>query len=219
MHLFSRKERAKRKQQAERRTVGLQVPPAYKADFYGAPTGPRSAYPRPLSSFAPDYSRQSQSYPHHYQQPHALPRASLDARPPHYPALPTYDPSKYQPIRQPLTPGADFPAYLHPPSRDQSSRLSAVHYGDARLSIYQPMPMADRSLAPPMPRETVASHARVRSAMPSRASLSVEQRQQPPSSRSGEGRERSISEPMPTPAGPVQGRSKPVLSRLITNFG
>ncbi|KAJ5579873.1 uncharacterized protein N7459_005858 [Penicillium hispanicum] len=215
LHFFSRKERAKRKQQAEQRPVALQVPSAYKPDFYEAPAGSRSAYPRPLSSFAPDY-RQSQYYPP--SQHPQLPRASVDARPPQYPTLPTYDPSKYQPIRAPSTPGADLPSYLHPPARAPSSRLSAVHY-NARLSIYQPS-VADRPFAPPMPRETVASHARTRSVMPSRPSVSVEQH--PP--RPGEGRERSISEPMPMPAGPIQGtrgssRAKPVLSRLITNFG
>ena len=213
LHFFSRKERAKRKQ-AEHRS--------YRTDSYEAPIGPRSAYPRPLSSFAPDYSQQSQYY-HQYSQPHQLSRASFDARPPQYPALPTYDPSKYLPIRQPSTPGtnADLPSYLHPPTRAQSSRLSAVHYGDSRLSIYRPPPVSDQCFAPPLPRDRVGSHARTQSVMPSRHGASMEQQN---ASRWGEGRERSVSQPTPMPADPAQNdrtsrRAKPVLSRLITNFG
>lgn len=186
------------------RLVPLQVPPAYKADIYEVPNGPRSAHPRPLSSFAPDFSR---------HQDHR-PRASVDhAR---YPALPTYDPSKYQPIRPTSTASADLlTSYVYPnPQGGGSSRLSAVHYNDVRQSMYQPS-VADQ-YSPPMPRETVASHARQTPAMPFRPTL-AEQR----SSRSGEGRERSVSEPMP--AALMQGkgprRAKPVLSRLVTNFG
>ena len=222
LHFFSRKKKAKRKQQTERRPAALYVPPAHKADLYDVPAGPYSAHPRPLSSFAPDFTHQSRYYPRH-QQPAHLPRASLDARPPQYPALPTYDPSQYQSIRHQTTSGAGLPLYLRPPAGDRSSRLSAVHYGDACMPIYHAVPMADRSLAPPMPRETVESHGRIRSVIPSRTSMSIERRQQQYSSQSGEGRERSISEPMPAPEGRVQAvresrRPKPALSRLITKF-
>lgn len=192
-YLFSRKERARRKQQTEReRFTPLQVPPAYKADIYEVPNGPRSAHPRPLSSFAPDFSRQHE------------PRASADhAR---YPALPTYDPSKYQPIRPTSTASADLLAsYAHPESQSgRSSRLSAVHYHDARHSVYQPVP----------DQYSVPTHTRQASAMPSRPAVTER-------SARGEGRERSASEPMPAALTQGKGprRPKPVLSRLITNFG
>ncbi|KAJ5810248.1 uncharacterized protein N7503_002466 [Penicillium pulvis] len=204
LHLFSRKERAKRKQLAaqQEQQPYLRVPPAYKADLYEAPTGPRSAHPRPLSSFAPDLSRQS----HYYQYP--LPRASCDQ-----PPLPTYDPSKYQAIRPNSTPSSDL---LANPYAGQSSNLSAAHYHNARNSIYQPAPAPDPYSAPRILRESVAP-ARRQTAMPnsSRPAASLQQRVR------SEARERSRSEPMP--AGPdSQGnrrRQKPVLSRLITNFG
>lgn len=248
LHLFSRKERAKRKQQtqAAEQLAPLEVPPAYRSDFYEPPNGPRSAHPRPLSSFAPDYTRQAHSgqhhphagyYPHqagsyanqhgHYthqqpyqhlnQHPQQLSRASFDV--PRYPALPTYDPSKYQPIRPSLTPTADRFAFHYPNARGQTSRLSEVHYNDARPSsmYFQPPPAPDLSSAPPMPQRRMAAHARTQSIMPVTSGASAEQR----SSRSGDGRERSVSEPMPAGAGQGRGprRPKPKLSRLITNFG
>ncbi|KAJ6106860.1 hypothetical protein N7512_010377 [Penicillium capsulatum] len=203
-YLFSRKERARRKQIQSERPAPLPVPPAYKADIYTVPNGPRSALPRPLSSFAPDFSRQQD-----YQ-----PRASVDhAR---YPALPTYDPSKYQPIRPTSTASADLlTSYAHPNAPSgRSSRLSAAHYNDVRQSVYQPSKVDQYS--PPMPRERLASHARQTSAMPSRPTVTERH-----SSRSGEGSERSVSEPMPAAGLQHKGprRGKPVLSRLITNFG
>ncbi|KAJ5659355.1 hypothetical protein N7507_005806 [Penicillium longicatenatum] len=207
LHLFSRKERAKRKQLAaqhqhqhqnqQQQQSYLHVPPAYKADLYVAP-GPRSAHPRPLSSFAPDLSRHD-----HYP----LPRRSCDQ-----PPLPTYDPSKYQPIRPTSIPSDLLHAQV---GQSQSSHLSAAHYHN-RNSIYQPAPAPDPYSAPRIPRESVAS-ARRQTAMPipSRPAASLEQRVR------SEARERSRSEPMPAdPDG--QGnrrRQKPVLSRLITNFG
>ncbi|KAJ5175203.1 uncharacterized protein N7482_001080 [Penicillium canariense] len=242
LYLFSRKERAKRKQQTQAEQLApLQVPPAYQTDFYEPLNGPRSAHPRPLSSFAPDASRQAHyghygHYPHpsgshyghlghyghqdpyrnHSAYPQQLPRASFDS-PPRYPALPTYDPSRYQPIGPSLTPTADRFSFNHPNARGQT-RLSEVHYPDARpLSIYQPPPVPDLAPAPPIPQGR-ATHARTKSIRPFPAAASAGQRSFGP----GEGRERSISEPMP--AGPAQGsrgsrRPKPVLSRLVTNFG
>lgn len=248
LHLFSRKERAKRKQQSQQaaQLAPPQVPPAYRSDFYEPLNGPRSAYPRPLSSFAPDHRRQAhpgqnhaygayyyphqsgqygqyshqQAYQYHHQNPQQqLPRASFDV--PRYPALPAYDPSKYQTIQPSLTPTADRLAFHYPNARAQPSRLNEVHYNDARpLSIYgQPPPAAapDLSSAPPMPQRRMAGHARTQSIMPFSSGASAEHR----SSGSGDGRERSVSEPIP--AGDGQGnrgprRPKPVLSRLITNF-
>lgn len=186
LYLFSRKERAKRKQQQAERPP---VPPAYKPNYEA--TAPRSAHPRPLSTFAPDYS--------HY---HYAPRASMDQ-----PPLPTYDPSKYQPIRPTSTHSADLlSSYGYPNPRGQPSRSSEVHYNDARSSIYQPPPP-----------QNLPSHARRQTTMPkpSYPTASAER-----SSRSGDGRERSHSEPMLSAAG-ARGpkRAKPVLSRIITNFG
>lgn len=189
LYLFSRKERAKRKQaqQAEQ----APVPPAYRTNYYEAPNGPRSAYPRPLSTFAPDYS--------HY---HYAPRASMDQ-----PPLPMYDPSKYQPIRPTSTNSADILSpngYAN--ARAQPSRLREVHYNDARSSIYQPPPT-----------QNMPSHARQQSTLPQPfyPTASAER-----SSRSGDGRERSYSEPMLSAPQGARGpkRAKPVLSRLITNF-
>jgi len=189
LYLFSRKERAKRKQQRAER---LPVPPAYKPNYYEALSGPRSAHPRPLSTFAPDYS--------HY---HYAPRASMDQ-----PPLPTYDPSKYQPIRPTSTHSADLlSSYGYPDPNGQSCRLREVHYNNARSSTYQPPPP-----------QGLPSHARRQSAMPmpSYSTASTER-----STRLGDGRERSHSEPMlSTPQGARRPkRAKPVLSRLITNFG
>ncbi|KAJ5731318.1 uncharacterized protein N7483_005826 [Penicillium malachiteum] len=215
LNRFSRKERAKRKQQQEEQQhpqPHLRVPPAYKADLYdGSLNGPRSAHPRPLSSFAPDLSRQT-----HAHYPQQLPRASCDQ-----PPLPTYDPSKYQPMpMRPMSiPSSDL-LYTNQYASGQSSHLSAVHYQNARSSIYQPHPAPRTEYSAPRlpPYESVAS-ARRQSTMPfpSRSTTSAQQRLR------SEARERSHSEPMP--AGPVdsQGtrgrRQKPVLSRLITNFG
>ncbi|KAJ5090637.1 hypothetical protein N7532_009321 [Penicillium argentinense] len=209
LYLFSKKERAKRKNQG-RAPETPDVPPAYRRSIESHM--PRSAHPRPLSSFAPDY-RQSQY----------LPRASMDQR------LPTYDPSKYQPqpSRPISVPGADLsyssasgygygptgngliPASGYgPPARAQPSRLSNVHYTDGRSSIpYQP---ADHSTS-----SNWHAHSRRQSAMPF-APNSVG------GVRAREGRERSASEPLlQDPAASTRGsrRPKPVLSRLITNFG
>lgn len=167
------------------------MPPAYRTNNYEAPNGPRSALPRPLSTFAPDYS--------HY---HYAPRASMDQ-----PPLPTYDPSKYQPIRPTSTHSADLiSSYGYPNTRGQPSRLSEVHYNDARSSIYQPPPP-----------QNLPSHARRQSTMPmpSYPTVSAER-----SFRSGDGRERSHSEPMVSAPQGARGpkRAKPVLSRLVTNF-
>ena len=202
LNRFSRKERAKRKQAATPQP-DLRVPPAYKADLYNPSIhGPRSAHPRPLSSFAPDLSRQAHAYP---QQ---LPRASCDQ-----PPLPTYDPSKYQPIRPTSIPSSEV-LYTNPYASNhipmQSSHLSAAHYQNARSSIYQPAEPARLQ-----PYDSVA--LRRQSAMPvsSRSAASAQQRLR------SEARERSNSEPMPAGPGHSQGsrrRQKPVLSRLITNF-
>lgn len=187
LYLFSKKERAKRKNQQAERAAEVQVPPAYsrRNNYYDPP---RSAHPRPLSSFAPDH-----------RQLQYLPRASMDQ-----PSLPTYDPSKYQPIRPISTPSAN-PSYAsYMSSRGQPSRLSNVHYNDGRSSIQR--------TADPSGHSTLT--ARRQSALPFRAHASE------PRPRPGEGRERSASEPMPLQEG-TRGprRSKPVLSRLITNFG
>ncbi|KAJ5280789.1 hypothetical protein N7478_006161 [Penicillium angulare] len=215
LNRFSRKERAKRKQQQSEQQAHLQVPPAYKADLYGGPgitTGPRSAHPRPLSSFAPDLSRQAH---HAYQYPQQLPRASCDQ-----PPLPTYDPSKYQPIRPTSIPSSDL-LYANPYASGQSSHLSAAHYHNVRSSIYHPAPPpVNQYSAPRLPPYDSVASARRQSAMPisSRPAASAHQRLR------AEARERSHSEPMPAGPGESQGtrgprRQKPVLSRLITNFG
>jgi hypothetical protein len=130
-----------------------------------------------------------------------LPRASMDQ-----PSLPTYDPSKYQPIRPISTPSADpYASYTTSTSRGQPSRLSNVHYNDGRSSITIQR-TADQS-------GYSTSGARRQSAMPFPAHVSESR------SRSGEGRERSASEPMPQQGTRGPRRAKPVLSRLITNFG
>jgi hypothetical protein len=189
LYLFSKKERAKRKNQQAERAAEVQVPPAYsrRNNYHDHP---RSAHPRPLSSFAPDY-RQSQY----------LPRASMDQ-----PSLPTYDPSKYQPIRPISTSSADPHTSYNMPSRVQPSRLSNVHYNDGRSSITIQR-TADQSGYSTL-------NARRQSGMPFQAHVSESR------SRPGEGRERSASEPMPLQGG-TRGprRAKPVLSRLVTNFG
>ncbi|CAG7923767.1 unnamed protein product [Penicillium olsonii] len=113
LYLFSRKERARRRN-AQDSPVH---PPAYKEEL----SSPRSVQPRPLSSFAPDYSRQAS-------------QLSRNEQPPPYPTLPMYDPSQYQPIR-PTSMVGDSRTYYQP---GPSSRLSAVHY-DHRLSTYHSM--------------------------------------------------------------------------------
>jgi len=120
------------------------------------------------------------------------------------PSLPTYDPSKYQPIRPISTPNADpYTSYMS--SRGQPSRLNNVHYNDGRSSIQR---TADRQAT------YSTSTARRQSAMPYQARASESR------SRPAEGRERSASEPMPLQENTRgQRRPKPVLSRLITNFG
>ncbi|KAJ5473284.1 hypothetical protein N7475_002850 [Penicillium sp. IBT 31633x] len=210
LYLFSRKERARRRnlQQMEQFSP-LEPPPAYKTDELGTSRGLHSQ-PRPLSSFAPDYNRQTQN---HYQYQQQLARPSYE-QPPPYPSLPTYDPSRYQPIRPTSTAGDvnAFPYTYNPtnpanPHPGPSSRLSAVHYSDARLANPRPLSMADHGPTGPIP---VASRPRRQTAMP------------PPPERSAryesrEGRERSASEPMLS-AQAAPRRPKPVLSRLITNF-
>ncbi|KAJ5225258.1 hypothetical protein N7468_006483 [Penicillium chermesinum] len=217
LHLFSRKERAKRRHaQQEAEYSPVQVPSAYtKDDYYPPAAGPRSAHPRPLSSFAPDLSRQSYyhaqyaQYAQHAQ--HAQqPRASCDQ-----PPLPTYDPSKYQPqpSRPTSIPNYDLSSWQYPYNR-QSSQLSAAHY-NPRGSVYQPVPAAGVGPFPaPLPFESAPSNRR-QSAMPFRPmSDKLEPRT---------GRERSSSEPLQVEPGRQQDssgrrRAKPVLSRLITNF-
>ena len=207
LYLFSRKERARRRNALAQEVEAfspLQPPPAYKVDDLRAPRGPHSAHPRPLSSFAPDFSRQE----------HQFPRASYE-QPPPYPSLPTYDPSRYQPTRPMPT---EFNPHPHPYTyhnqpiptpQGPSSRLSAVHYNDARQSLSLSRPLSMVGQVPPGPGPVPAAVPRPRrqTAMPP-----------PPEQRPRqEGRERSVSEPMLLqPAGPR--RPKPVLSRLITNF-
>ncbi|KAJ5622302.1 hypothetical protein N7528_005534 [Penicillium herquei] len=109
--------------------------------------------------------------------------------------------------------------YTNQYASGQSSHLSAVHYQNSRSSIYQPpAPRTDYSAPRLPPYESVAS-ARRQSNMPlpSRSTTSAQQRLR------SEARERSHSEPMPAGTSDSQGtrgrRQKPVLSRLITNFG
>jgi hypothetical protein len=198
LYLFSRKERARRRNAQSEDFSPIQPPPAYKVEELGSPRG-LHPQPRPLSSFAPDYARQTQ-YNQHQQH---LSRPSSE-QPPPYPTLPTYDPSRYQPIR-PTSVVGDTNAYTYaynPATQPgPSSRLSAVHYSDARLSTSRPLSIADQ---PPMgPRVPAASRPK---------------RQPPPEVRQ-EGRERSVSEPMlSAQAAPRPKQPKPVLSRLITNF-
>ncbi|KAJ5206925.1 hypothetical protein N7491_002445 [Penicillium cf. griseofulvum] len=208
LYLFSRKERARRRnaQQSEDFSP-LEPPPAYKTNEIRTPRNLHSQ-PRPLSSFAPDYSRQVQHAEQYQQQ---LSRPSYE-QPPPYPTLPTYDPSRYQPIR-PTSMVGDINAhtYTYNPTNHAtlypgpSSRLSAVHYGDARLATSRPVSMAD--YGPPMAL-AVPTRPRHQAAIP------------PPEQNRQEGRdrrERSASEPMlSVQATPKQ--PKPVLSRLITNF-
>lgn len=213
LYLFSRKERARRRnaQQSEDFSP-LEPPPAYKTDELGTPRGLHSQ-PRPLSSFAPDYSRQAQHAQQYQQQ---LSRPSYD-QPPEYPTLPTYDPSRYQPIR-PTSMVGDINAhtYTYNPTNHAnqhpgpSSRLSAVHYGDARLATSRPVSMADHG--PPIGPVAVPNRSRRQAAMPPPPNPN---RQEGRDRR--DGRERSASEPMPS-AQAVPRQPKPVLSRLITNF-
>ncbi|KAJ5096026.1 hypothetical protein NUU61_005382 [Penicillium alfredii] len=229
LFLLSRKERAKRKhaQQRTEQLVAVQVPPAYKADLFDAPAGFHPAQRRPLSSFAPDYSRQSQYY--HRQQQHQHQQqydwTSDEQPPPPYPTLPAYDPSRYQPMRPTSTASADLHSYVYgKPASNQSSRLSAIHY-DSRSSVYRPSSVADQyqyqyqypAPVPARPREILSSNPRPLSILPYHAGALHEQNL----TRQPDGRERSVSEPMPpatveTAQGPR--RPKPVLSRLITNF-
>ncbi|KAJ5503389.1 hypothetical protein N7463_006263 [Penicillium fimorum] len=205
LHLFSRKERARRRNTQQSDSFSpLEPPPAYKTDELGTPRGLHSQ-PRPLSSFAPDYSRQAQ-YTQQYQQ--QLSRPSYE-QPPPYPTLPTYDPSRYQPIR-PISMVGNInahtytynPAYANP-HPGPSSRLSAVHYSDARLATSRPVSMADYG-APTGPA-AVSTRPRLQPILP------------PPEQERRDKRERSASEPMlSAQAAPKQ--PKPVLSRLITNF-
>ncbi|KAJ5170383.1 uncharacterized protein N7500_003166 [Penicillium coprophilum] len=207
LYLFSRKERARRRnaQQSEEFSP-LEPPPAYKTDELGRPRGLHSQ-PRPLSSFAPDYSRQAQHAQQYQQQ---LSRPSYE-QPPPYPTLPTYDPSRYQPIR-PTSMVGDINAHTYTynpahvnPHPGPSSRLSAVHYSDARLATSRPVSMADYGTPIGV---VVPTRPRHQAAIPSPEPNRQERRDK---------RERSASEPMlSAQAAPKQ--PKPVLSRLITNF-
>ncbi|OQE87062.1 hypothetical protein PENNAL_c0020G07334 [Penicillium nalgiovense] len=187
----------------------LEPPPAYKTDELGTSRGPHSQ-PRPLSSFAPDYSRQAQ-HAQQYQQ--HLSRPSYD-QPPAYPTLPTYDPSRYQPIR-PTSMAADINAHTYTynpanhanPHPGPSSRLSAVHYSDSRLATSRPVSMVGHG--PPIGSVAAPTRSKHQTAMPPPPEQNTRQRR--------DRRERSVSEPMPSgQAAPKQ--PKPVLSRLITNF-
>ncbi|KAJ5373972.1 hypothetical protein N7517_005978 [Penicillium concentricum] len=205
LYLFSRKERARRRNAQSEDFSPLEPPPAYKTDELGTPRGLHSQ-PRPLSSFAPDYSRQAQHAQQYQQQ---LSRTSYE-QPPAYPTLPTYDPSRYQPIRP--TSMGDFNAHNYTynpahanPHPGPSSRLSAVHYSDARLAS-RPVSMADYGA--PIGPVAVPTRPRRQAAIPPPEQNRQERRDK---------RERSASEPMlSAQAAPKQ--PKPVLSRLITNF-
>ncbi|KAJ5675556.1 hypothetical protein N7462_008453 [Penicillium macrosclerotiorum] len=216
-HLFSRKERAKRKEPQQQLDPGpVPIPQPYK-NYYHASNGPRSAYPhtRTLSSFAPDPSRQT-VYPYPYQS-----RASTEHPPPY---LPTYDPSKLSPIRPCLTPQTD--RFSHPFTAigsQPSSHLSAMQYPDPRhLSLHQqPPPVQPDPHAPPymMMMMRPPAYDWRHTPMPFPPGVMTDQY---PSSLT-DGRERSISDPMPPRPAPEpdrQGsrRPKPVLSRLVTNF-
>lgn len=189
LYLFSREERARRRD-ARRNGLSPQLPPKDEL------VSPRMRQ-RPLSSFAPDLGRSAQR--HQYQEP-----VSGHEQPLH-PTLPTYDPSQYQPSRptsmvdprvyshwiQPINPVNPL-NYSGP-----SSQLSAVHY-DSRLSIGRPVSMPypsppERIHKEPKPGQRITSSVR-------------------------EGRERSLSEPNPLDQAARPKQSKPVLSRLITNF-
>lgn len=210
LYLFSRKERARRRNAQQSEDLSpLEPPPAYKTDELGTPRGLHSL-PRPLSSFAPDYSRQAQHVQAYQQQ---LSRTSYD-QPPAYPTLPTYDPSRYQPIR-PTSMVGDINAHTYTynptnhanPHPGPSSRLSAVHYSDARLATSRPVSMADQG--PPIGPVAVPTRSRHQPAIPSPPEQNVRQERK-------DRRERSASEPMMLAQAPKQ--PKPVLSRLITNF-
>ncbi|CAI7663456.1 unnamed protein product [Penicillium glandicola] len=214
LYLFSRKERARRRnaQQSEEFSP-LEPPPAYKTDELGTPRG-LHPQPRPLSSFAPDYSRQAQHAQQYQQQ---LSRPSYD-QPPAYPTLPTYDPSRYQPIR-PTSMVGDTNAHIYTynpanhanPQPGPSSRLSAVHYSDARLASSRPVSMADHG--PPIgPVAIPTSGLRHQAVIPPPPEQNTGQERRDRRDR----RERSASEPMISAQAPKQ--PKPVLSRLITNF-
>ncbi|KAJ5572065.1 hypothetical protein N7535_005725 [Penicillium sp. DV-2018c] len=228
LYLFSRKERARRRtaQQPEPEEFSpLEPPPAYKTDELGPGTS-RALHPqpRPLSSFAPDINRQSQRQYQYQHQRHT--RSSYD-QPPPYPTqrtLPTYDPSRYQPVR-PTSMAGDinaFPYAYHPAQPvnphphphahpGPSSRLSVFHYSDARLANPRPLSMAEpgRPMGSGSVAVPVAPRPRCQTAMPPPPEPNARQERR-------ERRERSASEPMLSQAGPK--RPKPVLSRLITNF-
>jgi hypothetical protein len=207
LYLFSRKERARRRdaQQSDNFSP-LEPPPAYKTDELGTSRGLHSQ-PRPLSSFAPDYSRQALHAQQYQQQ---LSRPSYD-QPPAYPTLPTYDPSRYQPIR-PTSMAGDINAHTYTyspanhanPHPGPSSRLSAVHYSDARLATSRPVSMVGHG---PIAAPTRSRH---QAALPPPPEQNSRQERR-------DRRERSVSEPMPSGQAAPK-RPKPVLSRLITNF-
>ncbi|CAP91885.1 hypothetical protein E8E15_010658 [Penicillium rubens] len=211
LYLFSRKERARRRNAQQSDDFSpLEPPPAYKTDELGTSRGLHSQ-PRPLSSFAPDYSRQAQHAQQYQQQ---LSRPSYD-QPPAYPTLPTYDPSRYQPIR-PTSMAGDINAHTHTynpsnhanPHPGPSSRLSAVHYSDARLSTSRPVSMVGHGLLiGPVAAPTRSRH---QAAMPPPPEQNSRQERR-------DRRERSVSEPIPSGQAAPK-RPKPVLSRLITNF-
>ena len=93
------------------------------------------------------------------------------------------------------------------PHPGPSSRLSAVHYGDARLATSRPVSMAD--YGPPIGPVAVPNRSRQQAAMPPPPEPNRQERR--------DGRERSASEPMPS-GQTIPKQPKPVLSRLITNF-
>ncbi|KAJ5480766.1 hypothetical protein N7539_006660 [Penicillium diatomitis] len=194
------------------------------------------------------YARERRSGPHqqeyHHQHPYhhhehhnAMPppqqsyppsRASVDLSG-GYPALPTYDPSKYPPIQPSFTDSTvdSFAWHHHLPG--QSSRLSEVHYHDARPSsmYFQPPRVPNLCAAPPLPQLQPPSQPQSRAVrnQPTVASShhpNMGSTEHHRSSRPGDGRERSFSEPMPAAAAGQSSRgprrAKPVLSRLITNF-
>jgi hypothetical protein len=188
---FSRKERARKRDSLQTENYPpSQIPSQHKMEEMGPPR--RTTQARPLSTFAPDYARQ-------YQQ--EVSRSS-HVQPPPY--LPTYDPSRYQPIRPTSMVGNNF-NYVHTqdnynnPPPGPPSRLSDVHYfNNTSLSTSRPLSIA------------------VQPAMGPTVPVAPRPRRQGGS----EGRERSASEPMLS-AQPVDLRTKqpkPVLSRLITNF-
>ncbi|KAJ6167957.1 hypothetical protein N7497_000800 [Penicillium chrysogenum] len=112
--------------------------------------------------------------------------------------------------------GGDINAHTHTynpsnhanPHPGPSSRLSAVHYSDARLSTSRPVSMVGHGLLiGPVAAPTRSRH---QAAMPPPPEQNSRQERR-------DRRERSVSEPIPSGQAAPK-RPKPVLSRLITNF-